>query len=67
MTSVLLNQTQEDSRGDICIDDFVGDGDLDRNNITVVNIIAASCSPQPFTCACLPFIATKNEYMSLQK
>ncbi|KAH3781365.1 hypothetical protein DPMN_159192 [Dreissena polymorpha] len=36
MTSVLINQTQVDSRGDIYFDDFVGDGDLDRNNNTVV-------------------------------
>lgn len=36
MTSAVLNQTQIDSDGSIYFDDFVGDGDLDAENNTVV-------------------------------
>lgn len=36
MTSTVLNQTRADTDGNLYIDDFVGDGDLDRNNNTVV-------------------------------
>ncbi|WAR15542.1 hypothetical protein MAR_005647 [Mya arenaria] len=36
MTSDLLNQAKNDSKGHVYYDDFVGDGDLDANNKTVV-------------------------------
>lgn len=38
MTSAVLNQTQTDADGHVYFDDFVGDGDLDAQNKTLVSI-----------------------------
>ena len=39
MTSDLLQQVKRDDTGHAYFDDFVGDGDLDANNNTVVRTI----------------------------
>ena len=39
MTEAVLNLTQHDTEGSAFFDDFVGDGDLDAKNNTVVSCV----------------------------
>lgn len=39
MTSAVLNQSKADGEGHVYWDDFVGDGDLDSDNKTLVTIV----------------------------